>query len=141
LKLYEEAKMKKKLTKGWALAAVGLGMMAANAPAMPLPDVAVNTPPPEVISQGHSFQIARVLPELLDFHGHPKVMADGLAPLDHDGNANPRAAIKSEMVLSGDIAATVAEPATMLIFGAGLAGLASLVRSPPPSNKKVIDGD
>ena len=130
--------MGKKLTKGWALAAVGLGMMAGNAPAMPLP---------EVIPQGHSFQIARAtftdsnLPELLDLHGLPKVMADGLAPLAHDGNANPRAAIKSEMVLSGDIVATVAEPATMLIFGAGLAGLASLVRSPPPSNKKVIDGD
>lgn len=157
--------MKKKLTKGWALAAVGLGMMAENAPAMPLPDFAVNTPPQEALTyagnallsgtlgatqaipQGHSFQIARAtftdsnLPELLDLHGLPKVMADALTLLAHDGNANTsfialytpnRAAIKSEMVLSGDITATVTEPATMLLFGAGLAGLASLVRSPPP---------
>jgi hypothetical protein len=140
LKLNEEAKMKKKSTKGWALAAVGLGMMAGNAPAMPLP---------EVIPQGHSFQIAQAtftdsnLPELLDLHGLPKVMADGLAPLAHEGNANTsliapytpnRAAIMSEMVLSGDNTANVVEPVTMLLFGAGLAGLASL-SSPPRSNK------
>lgn len=42
--------MKKKLAKGLALAAVGMGMMAGNAAAMPILDFAISAPTPGVLS-------------------------------------------------------------------------------------------